>query len=379
MSHDILLAKLGRYGIRGITNTWIRNYLTGRLQYVSFDQHVSPTLSVTCGVPQGSILGPLLFLLYINDISSVLDKSQILSFADDTTIYLSHHDESILYQQANIELEHLYEWLCANKLALNTEKNKYIIIRPPQRSLNNDLPLNINGLPLARIGKHCKEQSLKFLGVNIDEHLTWQYHIKYINNKISRALFMLNKVKNFLPKRCMRTLYYGLVHPSLIYGLLAWGHTVENSNNKMFLLQKRALRIINRERYNTHTDPLFKSNRILKVSDLYKQQTNIFMMSFNKHILPVSFDGMFKYNHEIHPERITRNMNHIHIERSKNKFVGKLPKFSYPRLFNETIDDIQINRGIPTIKKHIKQQMLQNYLAQVNCNNVYCRQCNPVQ
>ena len=122
ISTDILLHKLNIYGIRGTANKWIESYLTNRSQYVDFDSHKSSSLPVRCGVPQGSILGPLLFLLYINDISHSTTEN-ILSFADDTTVFLSDSDPIRLFSRANKSLEAVFHWFCANRLSLNAKKH----------------------------------------------------------------------------------------------------------------------------------------------------------------------------------------------------------------------------------------------------------------
>ena len=198
ISHDILLCKLKYYGIRGIANTWISNYLTNRKQYVEFEKHKSDMCNIKCGVPQGSIFGPLLYLIYVNDISASTDYI-LLSFADDTSLYLSDSNIDTLFQTANVEINNLYDWFCANRLSLNANKTKFIVIRPPNLKCEfAKLNIKINGVCLQQIGKHTDECSTKFLGVHIDEHLSWKYHFNHINNKISRALFMLKQVKNFL-------------------------------------------------------------------------------------------------------------------------------------------------------------------------------------
>ena len=189
IDHNILLHKLNSYGIRGITNKWFLNYLSDRIQYVEIDGHRSNPRQLYCGVPQGSILGPLLYLIYVNDISKSCD-SEILSFADDTTLHVSNCNVNTLYKRANLELNKLYNWFCANKLALNAGKTKYIVIRHPQTKVNlNGYNLLINGTALNRVGANCTEKSIKFLGVYIDEFLTWKHHIGQINSKVARALF----------------------------------------------------------------------------------------------------------------------------------------------------------------------------------------------
>ena len=170
ISHDILLSKLHCYGIRGIAHDWFKYYLTDRVQYVEIDGHKSSHPQIKCGVPQGSILGPLLYLIYVNDICFSCNGS-ILSFADDTTIYVSDSNIDILFNNANILINYLFIWFCSNRLSLNPNKTNYIVIRPS--SLKGDLSqkkLLIENTLLHRIGKDCDEKAAKFLGILIDEN-----------------------------------------------------------------------------------------------------------------------------------------------------------------------------------------------------------------
>ena len=149
ISTDILLHKLNIYGISGTANKWIESYLTNRSQYVDFDSNVSSSLPVRCGVPQGSILGPLLFLLYINDISHSTTEN-ILSFADDTTVFLSDSDPTRLFSRANKSLEAVFHWFCSNRLSLNGKKTQYMVIQSASKKLNNSLELKIYGVVLSQ-------------------------------------------------------------------------------------------------------------------------------------------------------------------------------------------------------------------------------------
>ena len=148
----------------------------------------------------------------------------MLSFADDSTLYISHSDIHQLFLTANEQLDYLFNWFCANRLSLNANKTKYIVIRPPH--LKPDMTnhnITINGIQLDRIGNDCNEKSTKFLGIYLDEHLSWSYHIAQVKKKVSMALFSLKQVKRVLPTECLKTLYYALVHSHLSYGIIAWG------------------------------------------------------------------------------------------------------------------------------------------------------------
>ena len=378
ISHTLLLQKLNHYGIRGVANEWIRSYLTNRKQYVSYNKHSSTLLDVTCGVPQGSILGPLLFILYINDIANALPTGNVLSFADDTTLYLSHTEIKSLFKNANSHMKNLYKWLCVNMLCLNADKTKYIIICPKQRKYNQtNQRLTINEQEITQIKSTGREKSIKFLGIHFDEHMTWKFHIQHINNKISRTLFALNKAKHFLPKLALHTLYYSLVHSQFLYGITAWGSAIHNNtNNKMFKLQKRAIRIINKTTYRAHTDPLFKTCKILKLQDIYALQSILFMQSYETNTLPASFDNMFKHNSDIHPHIHTRQSSNIYINTPKNNFIQNLPNFLIPKMWNKWVGRLNLAKSKYNIKSQMKQLLLAQYLENVACSNSYCKQCN---
>jgi hypothetical protein len=287
ISHAILLSKLNIYGVCGLANDWIRSYLSGRSQYVDIESVKSSQQSIQCGVPQGSILGPLLFLISINDIHRSVNTN-ILSFADDTTIVLSHFDPALLFREANTVLDTIFNWFCSNKLSLNAPKTQYIII---QRNNNIDLSqynLYVNGVCLSRISE-CK-----FLGITIDEALSWRPHISRLNSKISNALFAIKHVfMFFLPRDSLGILYFSLIHSHLTYGILAWGTANTNIIRKTGTIQKRAIRIINNSKYNSHSDPLFKRSGIFKLKDQHQLEVMIFMHNYLHGRVPDSFRNLF--------------------------------------------------------------------------------------
>ena len=211
IDHAILLHKLQHYGVHGVALDWFRNYLQNRKQYVSYDGVDSDSESIEYGVPQGSVLGPLLFLIYMNDLPQCICHSKVILFADDTTLYCSSTNIVELHEQINNDLKIMIDWFRTNKLSLNTSKTNYLIISPPRqhaRPLEN-LKLKIGEDIIER------KKSCKFLGVFIDENLKWDEQIKNVHSKISKSLYALNRSKRLVPKSYMKTLYDSLVHSHL--------------------------------------------------------------------------------------------------------------------------------------------------------------------
>jgi hypothetical protein len=152
----------------------------------------------------------------------------------------------------------------------------------------------INNTPLSQVGKEYDDQSTKFLGVHIDECLSWKYHLQHVNKKISRSLWIMKQVKHILPADSMRTLYFTLIHPHITYGILAWGNASKSVLNRTIILQKRAVRLINRATYNSHTEPLFIHVKILKLNDQYEYEVALFMYDYVTNKLPISFHNVYR-------------------------------------------------------------------------------------
>ena len=212
IDHGILLKKVEYMGVRGIALKWVASYLNNRKQYVSFLNENSSYADVVCGVPQGSILGPLLFILYINDICNISNYFGFTLFADDTTIVSAHHNIDILFSQANIELTKLFNWLCLNKLSLKIDKTSYILFSNKQDDPKNTI--NIDSINIKRVFSN------KFLGVTIDHKFSRKTQIADVCKKVSKCTGILNKVKSILSTKILNSLCSSLVEPHFTKRLL---------------------------------------------------------------------------------------------------------------------------------------------------------------
>ena len=278
LDHSILLRKLYHYGIRGITHDWFASYLTNRKQYVSINNTDSSFESINCGVPQGSILGPLLFLIYINDIINCSKLLQFILFADDTNIFYSCNDLRTLETTVNNELLKLSIWFCANRLSLNIKKTNYIVFG--NKKLPHDINLHINSISIVRV------EFTKFLGVYIDAKVTWKNHIEIIASKIAKGLGILNKVKLVLPQNVLLMLYNSLIYPYLNYCAIVWGCAGATLLHKLEILQKRAVRMIANVYYLESTKPIFYELKLLKVKEIFTLQRATFMFKIKCKLLP---------------------------------------------------------------------------------------------
>ena len=288
IDHTILIRKLELYGITGNLLILVKNYLTNRTQSVRIQNSISPPLPITKGVPQGSILGPLLFLFFINDLPNISDVLTPILYADDTTLSFRCTSISQATSICNRELQKFYNWAVANKLTINFDIDKTYFMIHTFRNLDLiDLNLNLGNNNLTK----C--DVCKFLGVMIDEKLKFKDHIEYISKKISKSIGIIYKLAQLkMPFKVLKQLYYNLVYSYLNYNVCCYASTYSTHLNKLYLLQKRVIRIINNAPFLEHTDPLFFSNGILKIQDIYKLNIGLYMYD---HDTPTQFIRSHEY------------------------------------------------------------------------------------
>ena len=225
-----MLEKLRHYGVRGVANDWLSSYLENRLQYVSFGDTDSTLRNVICGVPQGSILGPKWFILYINDICNVSPVLKLILFVDDTNIFCSGSDLVQLSTIIRNELDKLSEWFAVNKLSLNLSKNNFMLFTNCRREHN--INISIDSCEIDMVYK------TKFLGVVIDSNLNWNDHVAMVKSKLSKSIAIMHKAKHLLDRRSGMVLYFSLFLPYLSYCCEVWGNTYSSNIKKGVYIAK---------------------------------------------------------------------------------------------------------------------------------------------
>ena len=354
IDHKILIHKLQHYGIRGRALSWFINYLQDRQQYVSFQSHESHKLNIKSGVPQGSILGPLLFIIYINDIVNSAPLLNFIVFADDTSISFSHKNIETLITQLNSELLKISRWFKSNKLSLNVSKTNYIYFKKTNVHEEININIEIDGLLL------IEKQSLKCLGVTIDSHLTWQEHISNVHTSISRNIGILYKLKNYLSERSLVILYNSLILSHILYCNILWGNCNINRINSLLLLQKRAVRIITNSNFLSHTQPIFYRLKTLKIQDIHTLHTGIFMYKYSQNQLPSLFRNIYNLNSNIHTYP-TRRSSDYHLENPKIILAQKSIRHNGPDIWNTLPTHLRQCSSLFSFKALFKKELLSKY------------------
>jgi len=379
--------------VRGTELGWFEDYLLNRKQFVSIDDHASDLLTILTGVPQGSILGPLLFLIYINDLPNCSLLYSLL-FADDTALTASADTYHELFNTVNTELHKLCTYFRLNKLSLHPDKTKYLLISHNSSTPPDDLQLYLNNnnddlndpaliTTLSRVTSTDNTPAIKYLGIFFDPQLNFKYHISHLTKKLSSALFALRRVKHILPPSTLKTLYYTLFHCHLTYGIEIWSCTSPHSLKTLITKQKAALRIITNSSHNAHTEPLFKKLAILPLNDLITSTNLKLMHSIYHHHSPKALHNTWitslEQRHRTGNLELVynlRNNDDLYIPPSRIISLNKFPLYNLPSLWNSLDPELRNVPSIILFKINIKKHFINNLSETPNCNRLFCPSCS---
>ena len=344
INHEILLHKLMAYGIKGIAYQLFESYLENRRQAVKIGNSCSSVARVNLGVPQGSVLGPILYLLYVDEIPRISSNFSTCLFADDTSLLFRSSNFDEIFTLCNHELNRFYEWCCSNRLSINVSKTKFMIFS--NRKVSNVRSIELHNEPLEHVS------SVRFLGVELDENLKFNLHINNISQKISKNTGMIRKIKEFIPNDTLINLYHSLVEPYLYYCSLIFGGAFQSHINTLEVAQRKCVRVVGNQPYNAHSNPIFCRLKLLKMHDIYKFNLGVYVnknMSFFNNNVRTNFHNTRSSN-ELIPafQRLTLT------QRQSLKYQG-------PVNWNSIPDEVKNSPSLESFKKRYKCLLLSNY------------------
>ena len=378
VDHAILIKKLECYGIRGNAKNWFTSYLSNHQQTVTVNNITSSPATISCGIPQGSVLGLVLFLLYINDFHQCFDLFDSHLFADDANLIYRHKSLSVLEFDINNELNNIDTCLRANKLSLNIEKSNFVIFHPSQRKITLHVKLLINDTSL------MKENCIKYLGIMIDSNLNWKSQISCISKIIKRSIGILSKLRYYVDLSILIKLYYALIYPFLIYGIIIWGNTYHTTIQPLSVLQKKAVRIMTFSKFDEHSSPPFKKLNIIKLIDLIKYHISIFMFKFHNQLLPSVYNSYFTSVENIHSynSRSTAK-KYYYLAKARTNYGLFNIRYQGPKIWN-MIENLELNyphrfTSLKKLKTEFLSILFINFFSKGNVNKahtkgaLYCR------
>lgn len=342
--HNRLLEKLEMYGLRGKSYKIIQSYLHNRTQRVDIEGTLSEPKTVTYGVPQGTVLGPLLFTTYINNLLALNTIGDILSFADDTVICYRSDSWANLKENAERDFSKIQKWFQLNKLTLNCEKTKYL----PFTSYANNLP-NMGPLNIGLNSQIPEAQSVKYLGIIVDRHLRWDLQIKNIAKKIRGLLYKFKYLKDFLSLQHLKTLYFALVQSQLSYGIIGWGGVNDCYLENLNVLQKWILKIIYEKEISFPSDRLFKEATVFDIRQIFCQHIIMDIYKNKISIEPIQ--------HAYH----TRNKENNLLMPRCGKTIGQRScDYLGPRIYNILPQELRNINCFIRFKSKVKKWILEN-------------------
>ena len=375
VNHLILFSKLENAGIRGISLSWFKSYLNGRKQKVFLNNIFSDNFClITLGVLQGSILGVILFLLMINDINICCPSLFNIIFADDLTSNIEDTTLDGLIDKANEGLNRLVQWYAANKFALHPAKTKCMLFQAsnkvtiPIQNNNPYLPIfvNINNIgesdpakiSAIKLVPNANEESIKVLGIYLDDKLNFKSHIERIHSKISKSLYTLKQMRHILDGRHLKLLFCAYIKSHIDYGDVFYCLCSKSTLHPLEMIYKKAIRILSGVGYRDHTIPLFIENNILPICENSDFDILKIMYRCDRNNLPKCLLNFWRRNRDV-SGRDGRNANKFFQETINYKYLERHPLFYFPKLFNDLNDDLKIIEDEKEFIRTVKTSMLE--------------------
>ena len=365
------MSKLEHYGVKGKELLWFRNYLK-RKQQVFTGQTMSDIIIMLCGIPQGTVLGPILFILFINDLPGVLDLFCQL-FADDTTLQMEGENLNDLMISTSNQLILAQRWFNCNKLTLNLKKTKFTLFSNQCLSKISIPPLKIGTDEIDRVGANCSEKVVKFLGLWVDDRLNFSLHVNKLKNKLNQGLYHLAKAKENSPFRVRLNIYRALIESNLRYACSTYGSAPQASIEELFIVQKIAIRHITKSYYLAHTDPLFFKLGILKIEDLISFERALLVFNFRQKNLPESFTR--DYFEFVKEADLTRRNDPLYIKIPIINFKNLIrsPYIMTAEAWNKVPFEIKSISNKKEFKKALTTHFVSSYTSV--CSKSNCRSC----
>ena len=331
----------------------MKDYLTDRQQKVKVGGNISKCSKVESGVPQGSSISPLLFILYINDLIANT-KAELTLFADDTHMYLEAEDMIILENNTQEEINKIKSWMDENKISLNPAKTQLLLINPSTKCTGNfKLHIGQNDLEI--------RNEAKYLGVHIDSTLSWNTHIQILCKKLSSAIGQMARLRTVLSNSALRSVYFAIFHQHLQYGIAAWGFTSAANLKRIDTLQRKAIRLLSRSKLSENLDPVHKALRIMKPSDVRDFEIAKFMHRLKSNRTSEVFAPLFQETDEVHNHGTRQSsQKKYYVNRPHLEITKKTISYTGRSIWNHISLN---NRNLPyhSFKKQVINMTLEKY------------------
>ena len=353
INHEILLAKLDHYGFRGHVNIFINSYLNERKQYASVNKKESNYQRINFGVPQGSILGPLFFIIYINDISSAITNFAGKLYADDTALILHHKNINILVNNAELALSNVSHWFKINKLSVSHGKSTFILFHDRRKSSCpelNSLHVDNNYIP--------RSNEVKYIGLTLDENLNWDSHLKELRNSLTKYFSVFYHIRNFLNKRLVRTIYYSCIYSRIASSIEIYGACGATKLDKIQTLQNKLMKLLTKRDIQYSTNDLHTELNILKVTDIHRYKTLQFVYNCLTGNQISNFSNYFTIKeHQFN----LRNTKQLHTPKIRTEHGRSTVQHTGATLWNNLPEHIISSKSIHIFKRRLFAQTISEY------------------